>query len=222
MASEFRFHIMTVNHWLEFETTGEVIPVEIAMVEMSLRNGIMKKFVQFIDPGEIPPGYKAEMKINAEKFHDVWLDNPELVDCYRDGKNYKPFFYHLNSQSSFEFCARSDRKNQGYSVGKTRRTICRRRTQILNGQGCGGADTPRICSVSSTVANLCRARRQSCRLQIAQMARQATRTSKAIRRGVQFPSVRPCLSVPTIGELGAFRATYENVYGCSRVASHGN
>ena len=60
--------------------------MEIALIEMTIQDGIIRKFVQLIDPGEIPPGYKAEMKLNSEKFHDVSLDNVELTDYYKDGK----------------------------------------------------------------------------------------------------------------------------------------
>lgn len=77
---------MTVNHWLELDTTGDIIPVELALVEMSLRDGITRKFVQHIDPGELPKGYAADMKINSEKFHDIWLDMPQLTSSYRDSK----------------------------------------------------------------------------------------------------------------------------------------
>jgi len=81
-VADIRYHIMTANVWLE--TNGDIIPVEIAIVEMSLRYGIMRKFVQLIDPGEIPAGFKADMMINSEKYHGIWLDNPELVDAYGD------------------------------------------------------------------------------------------------------------------------------------------
>ena len=29
-------------------------------------------------------GYRADIKINGEKYHGVFLNNPELVDDYKD------------------------------------------------------------------------------------------------------------------------------------------
>ena len=49
---------------------------------MTLREGIVRKFVQMIDPGDLPEGFKGEMMINKEKYHDIWLDNNELSDSY--------------------------------------------------------------------------------------------------------------------------------------------
>jgi len=84
-VADFRFHIMTVHSWFTMDnTTADVVPAEIALLEMSLKNGVMCKYLQLIDPGEVPAGYKAEMKTNSEKHHDLWLDNVELVDAYDD------------------------------------------------------------------------------------------------------------------------------------------
>ena len=41
-------------------TTADVVPAEIALLEMSLKNGVMRKYLQLIDPGEVPAGYKAQ------------------------------------------------------------------------------------------------------------------------------------------------------------------
>jgi len=79
-----RFHIMAVNIWLEDDSSGDIIPSEIALIEMTLKNGISRKRVQLIDPGELPIGFKSDMKINSEKYHDIWVDNLELIDSYGD------------------------------------------------------------------------------------------------------------------------------------------
>ena len=81
---EHRFHIMAVNIWMEDESTGDIIPAEIALVEMSLKNGVTRKYIQLIDPGEVPAGFKSDLKLNSDKYHDIWIDNPELTDSYGD------------------------------------------------------------------------------------------------------------------------------------------
>ena len=77
---------------MEDDANGDIIPVEIALVEMTIKHGIRRKFIQAIDPGgklsrsiiwsiflcsfflpELPPGFKGDMKINSEKYHDYWL-----------------------------------------------------------------------------------------------------------------------------------------------------
>ena len=37
-----RFHIMAVNIWLEDDSSGDIIPSEIALIEMTLKNGITR------------------------------------------------------------------------------------------------------------------------------------------------------------------------------------
>ena len=68
--------------WIEDDASEDIIPAEIALIEMTLREGIVRKFVQMIDPGDLPEGFKGEMMINKEKYHDIWLDNNELSDSY--------------------------------------------------------------------------------------------------------------------------------------------
>lgn len=85
-VADFRFHIMSVNSWVVMDQTGETIPCEIALVEISLRSGISRKYIQLIDPGEIPKGYQADVKINSEKYHGIQLNNPELTNSYKEGK----------------------------------------------------------------------------------------------------------------------------------------
>lgn len=79
-----RFHIMHVNTWTVSSETSDVFPAEIAMVEMSLGKGVTGQWLQMVDPGEMPPGYKGDMKIHSEKYHKIWLDNTELTDNYCD------------------------------------------------------------------------------------------------------------------------------------------
>ena len=107
-AADFRFHIMCVNVWMEMDSTKDIVPCEqlstlsscdwflifsilfiivlgeIGLVEMSLKHGIIRKYNQLIHPGVIPTGYRADIKINGEKYHGVFLNNPELVDDYKD------------------------------------------------------------------------------------------------------------------------------------------
>jgi len=76
------FHIASVNTWLELGT-GEVIPSEIGLVQMSVQGGVLNRYNQMISPGVMPVGYKSEAKDNSEKYHKIWLDNPQLSDNYR-------------------------------------------------------------------------------------------------------------------------------------------
>ena len=58
---------MAMRSWIELDNPShDVIPAEIALVEMSLKRGVIRKYVQLIDPGEIPAGYKADMKVVYE------------------------------------------------------------------------------------------------------------------------------------------------------------
>lgn len=84
-VADYRFHIMSVNSWVVFDQTGETIPCELALVEISLRNGISRKYIQLIEPTDIPAGYQADVKLNTEKYHHIELDNPELTSCYKEG-----------------------------------------------------------------------------------------------------------------------------------------
>ena len=36
---------------MEDDANGDIIPVEIALVEMTIKHGIRRKFIQAIDPG---------------------------------------------------------------------------------------------------------------------------------------------------------------------------
>ena len=62
---------------------GGVVPAELSLMRISMRNGIEETFHVFLDPGAIPKGYRADCVENAEATHKIPLD---LV--YLDG-NYK-------------------------------------------------------------------------------------------------------------------------------------
>lgn len=70
--------------FLIFSILFIIVLGEIGLVEMSLKHGIIRKYNQLIHPGVIPTGYRADIKINGEKYHGVFLNNPELVDDYKD------------------------------------------------------------------------------------------------------------------------------------------
>ena len=74
--------ILISSIWIEDDASDDIIPAEIALIEMTLRDGIVRKFVQMVDPGDLPEGFKGEMMINKEKYHDIWVDNDELSDSY--------------------------------------------------------------------------------------------------------------------------------------------
>ena len=84
--ADMRFHLMHINYWTTRED-GIAIPAEIALLEMSLRDGIKEKFCQTIHPGVVPLGHKGEMKKRSDKYHCIWLDNDELSDSYLESKS---------------------------------------------------------------------------------------------------------------------------------------
>uniref|UniRef100_UPI00358E1B19 protein maelstrom homolog n=1 Tax=Myxine glutinosa TaxID=7769 RepID=UPI00358E1B19 len=53
-----------------------VLPCEVAAVAYSLREGIIKKFHSFIDPGPIPLGFRYLCKSTSEFTHQLPLDGP--------------------------------------------------------------------------------------------------------------------------------------------------
>jgi len=84
-ATDFRFHIMAAHSWCKLDSEEyDLIPVEICMIEMSLKKGVIRKWLQKIDPGDLPTGYKAEMRLESDKNHKLWTDNVELTDSYGD------------------------------------------------------------------------------------------------------------------------------------------
>jgi len=84
-VADFRFHIMAANSWIQVDNGDyDLIPAEIAFLEMSLRKGVMRKWLQKIDPGELPSGYKADIKENSKKYHNIELDDVELSNAYGD------------------------------------------------------------------------------------------------------------------------------------------
>jgi len=75
-------HIASINTWLELDT-GEVIPSEIGMVRMSVQDGVIERYNQMVGPGVMPVGYKSDAMTNSQKYHKIWLDNPELSENYK-------------------------------------------------------------------------------------------------------------------------------------------
>lgn len=61
---------------------GEVIPAEIGLIEMNLRDGLTNRFYQMVNPGPLQLGYRGDMMVRSEKTHQIWLDNPALSDDY--------------------------------------------------------------------------------------------------------------------------------------------
>ena len=79
--TQMRIDVVAMNSWLELGT-GEVLPAEIGMITMTPFAGIHARFNQMIDPEVLPIGYKADAKINSEKYHQIWLDNEYLSNDY--------------------------------------------------------------------------------------------------------------------------------------------
>merc|ERR1712126_399305 len=89
-----RFHIMSITTWTktapitEYDgpnepgIEGEIIPAEIGLVEMNLRDGLISRCYQMVHPGPLPLGYKGDMMARSEKTHQIWLDNPCLSEDY--------------------------------------------------------------------------------------------------------------------------------------------
>jgi len=97
-------HVMGINTWLELNPVatavtggggggggggdgssgeeGVVLPAEVGLVQMSVLNGVTERYNQMVNPGQLPVGYKADARINSEKYHQIWLDNELLSDSY--------------------------------------------------------------------------------------------------------------------------------------------
>lgn len=75
-----KINVMSINAWLE--DSDIITPAEIGIVQFNLEQGILKVLDQLVDPGVIPKGYRGDMKVISDKFHKIWLDNPDLSDDY--------------------------------------------------------------------------------------------------------------------------------------------
>ncbi|XP_013787391.1 protein maelstrom homolog [Limulus polyphemus] len=51
------------------------IPLEIGIVEYSIRRGIIRRFHKFINPGTIPTGYTGKAKEHSEQYHQIPIFN---------------------------------------------------------------------------------------------------------------------------------------------------
>lgn len=74
-----RFILLHTVAWTEKNGT---IPCEMGLVELSLEEGVLRYYNQLIDPNPIPMGLKGAMKEYSDKYHHVWLDNPDLSDDF--------------------------------------------------------------------------------------------------------------------------------------------
>ncbi|XP_052778388.1 protein maelstrom homolog [Mya arenaria] len=71
---------------------GVVLPAEIAIIEFSLEKGITKELHRFIEPGQIPPGYRFTCIQNSDDTHQIPVENFEQADG-----NYTGLWIHIEN-----------------------------------------------------------------------------------------------------------------------------
>jgi len=95
---------------------GIVVPAEGAIVEMTLAKGIGQGWHGFLQPGDIPMGYRSECIAKARKTHNIPLDDENLfvhsdedvvedlnnILCKKDSLQIKPVFCLAKEKSEIE------------------------------------------------------------------------------------------------------------------------
>ncbi|XP_041373037.1 protein maelstrom homolog [Gigantopelta aegis] len=98
---------------------GHYLPCEMAILEYSLRKGIIRHYHKFVCPGAIPTGYRFDCMNHSERTHQIPVENFELADAnyiglwtqienfinYRGEKPEDPPLYCLNEDiDKTEYC----------------------------------------------------------------------------------------------------------------------
>lgn len=87
--SDMKFYLINFNIFCKTQE-GEVIPAEIALVEYSIKEGIMKEYHEFIHPDVIPTGYGFTARQHSENTHKIPPQNFPLAKS-----NYMGIYNHM-------------------------------------------------------------------------------------------------------------------------------
>lgn len=91
----------------------EYLPLEVAVIEYSMNDGITKEFQQFINAGEIPVGYRYEAQLHSNSTHKIPVENFELAQS-----NYHELWLKLISfaEGAEFFCLSKDFKEMEFCL----------------------------------------------------------------------------------------------------------
>jgi len=65
-----RFQLIFFEYFVKTRE-DEYLPCEVALIELSLEEGIIQKYNSFIDPGPCPKGYMFEERLRSEQRHQI-------------------------------------------------------------------------------------------------------------------------------------------------------
>ncbi|KAL3863456.1 hypothetical protein ACJMK2_005210 [Sinanodonta woodiana] len=115
-------------YFINFQTLceteeGEFLPAEIAVIEYSIKKGIIKHLHRFIEPGSIPTGYRYTCISNSANTHQIpvesfehadvnyrglWIQLENFINPNQEKEEYPPLYY-LDADNSYEcvsYCLR--------------------------------------------------------------------------------------------------------------------
>ena len=69
---DLNFYIIQANVFCLTEEKG-VVPAEICLARVSLKDGVQEVYHRFIQPGPLPLGYRADCMANSAKTHHIPL-----------------------------------------------------------------------------------------------------------------------------------------------------
>jgi len=77
-------------HFEYFVKTREnvYLPCEVALLEFSLEEGIIRKYNSFIDPGPCPKGYMSEERLRSEQRHQIPCADRFNIPHFKDDEMY--------------------------------------------------------------------------------------------------------------------------------------
>ncbi|KAK6173461.1 hypothetical protein SNE40_016906 [Patella caerulea] len=132
-------------YFIHFQTlckteNGDYLPCEMAVIEYSLIKGITKKFHRFVEPGQMPTGYRYVCMNTSEETHQIPIENFEKADSNYTGltiqlenfinpngelPEYPPFYCLAENRDMNKYCLDwiHDRSRMG-RVSRIRNVYC--------------------------------------------------------------------------------------------------
>ncbi|XP_064651283.1 protein maelstrom homolog [Lineus longissimus] len=111
-------------YFIDFQTLckteeGDYLPVEMGLVEFTMKDGIRKTYHTFIDPGPIPLGYRFECQRTSDDTHkipvagfqfaesnyrSIWIQLENFVNPGGENSYYPPIFCAEEKIEEVEYC----------------------------------------------------------------------------------------------------------------------